>query len=119
LFADHLNPSGRTIFNVHEVVGDGNCLYRSLSQSKKFCSMHPEYGTDFMKVREELHFFYGIHPTLCKSIFRHFTNVCDENLQNEFNQWRNSILDPTVWGGVAHMTLFAYHFKIHCVCVSV
>jgi hypothetical protein len=64
LFADRLNTSGRTIFNVHEVVGDGNCLHRSLSQSKKFCSMYPEYGTDFMQVREELYYYCGTHPTL-------------------------------------------------------
>jgi hypothetical protein len=81
--------------------------------------MHPEYGTNFMKVREELHYFCGTHPTVCKSIFKNCTNASDDNFQQEFNQWRKSILDPTVWGGVAHMTLFAYRFKIHCVCVSV
>jgi hypothetical protein len=119
LFADHLNPSGRTIFNVHEVVGDGNCLYRSLSQSKIFGTMYPEYANNFMRVREELHYFCGIHPSLCRLIFKLFTNVQEEDVYNAFHQWRQSILDPTVWGGVAHMTLFAYRFKIHCVCVSV
>jgi hypothetical protein len=81
--------------------------------------MYLEYSMDFMQVWEELHYFCGIHPTLCKSIFRNFTNVCNNNFQDEFNQWRQSILDPTVWGGVAHMTVFAYRFKIHCVCISV
>jgi hypothetical protein len=36
LFTNPIYPSGETIFNVNELLGDGNCLYRSLSQSKIF-----------------------------------------------------------------------------------
>jgi hypothetical protein len=41
LFQESPCPSNRTIFKVTEVMGDGNCLYRSLSQSRLFQKFYP------------------------------------------------------------------------------
>jgi hypothetical protein len=72
-----------------------------------------------MQVRKNLHEFSGLHPNISKTIFRiYYPEIVKDNFNSEYNKWRQSILDSTVWGGVAHMTLFAFCYKIHAVCVS-
>jgi hypothetical protein len=118
LFGEPMNLEKGTTFIVEEVIGDGNCLYRSLSQSQILKNMYPHVANDHMAVRKMIHEFTGLHPTLCKEIFSEYNSVSSEKLHGEFCKWRETIRDGTKWGGAAEMTVFAYCYGIHCMLVS-
>jgi hypothetical protein len=118
LFCDTMKLAKGTTFIVKEVIGDGNCLYRSLSQSKIFISMNPRIANDYMAIRNALYEFTGLHPTLSKEIFQEYHSVPKEKLHEEFCKWRATIRDVKIWGGATEMTVFAYCYGIHVVLVS-
>jgi hypothetical protein len=62
-FQIHSNE-GHTIFSVHPVKGDGNCLYCALSSSSHYSKEMPNFSQKHRFLRDMLHNYAGQKKTL-------------------------------------------------------
>jgi hypothetical protein len=113
-FGDSLKTELQTCFRIKDVLGDGNCLYRSLSISRLFKSWYPSLSGDHIGVRKCMQEFAIHNPSLSRMIHCH----CWNN-KEDYDSWIQSLVKPTTWAGPAEYTLFAYCFEIHVLCISV
>jgi hypothetical protein len=105
------------LFKVHETEGDGNCLYRALSNSKNLTDEYPFMAGDHEKLRQQMHKLADLSTTLPEMIHESYSNARDKKLTCK--EWIKSMSVNKKWGGRAEIIWFAYCMKIHVVCVSV
>jgi hypothetical protein len=119
-------PNETLVLKVHEIEGDGNCLYRSLSESKVVREHIPKFKSyQVMErhkyVREVMYSFTKANQILSQLIWKHYVpKKGDKDSRDETNtyeSWLETLQQNKFWGGYAEYTLFAYAFKCHVICL--
>lgn len=105
------------LFKVIKTGGDGNCLYRALSNSSHVKDAYPFISGDHEQLRRHMYKLAEASPTVPELIHNSYSNARDRRLTCK--QWIKSMSVPKKWGGRAEIIWFAYCMKIHVVCVSV
>jgi hypothetical protein len=111
-------PTGRTIFEVRPIIGDGNCLYRSLCSGKLFGQKYPTYKQKHLLLRRVLA-DYATDVNNSAFLTRIWKAKVQKNDKDTYESWVDAIRNPPTWGGTTEMMLFASRFLIHVVSVEI
>jgi hypothetical protein len=115
---DHDN----VLFQVRKIEGDGNCLYRSLSEYMILKQRIPKYIScePHQYLRNEMSRFAEKNKEISFLIWKLYVDKKKGvSLTNEdaYRKWVESLTENKIWGGQAEYVLFAYTFQIHVICV--
>jgi hypothetical protein len=110
---------------VHHIDGDGNCMYRALSESRFVIDSVPKFRSylsmeRYKYVRETMYNFAKTNPKLCFIIWKHYIPKKDGDTRSyieRYDSWVETLNENKIWGGQAEYTIFAYAFKVHVICV--
>jgi hypothetical protein len=110
---------------VHPIDGDGNCMYRALSESRIVIDSVPKFRLylsmeRYKYVRETMYNFAKTNAKLCFIIWKHYVPKKDGDTRSSierFDSWVETLNENKIWGGQAEYTVFAYAFKVHVICV--
>jgi hypothetical protein len=116
LFRNHPNV-GHTVFAIHPVEGDGNCLYRSLSLSTHYSKSMPDLSTRHRFLREMLQ-SYAAQQKNHAFLSRIWNALVKSKKEDSYDHWVRRIGQSTIWGSTAEIMLFAACLQIHVVCVE-
>jgi hypothetical protein len=112
------------LFRVQKIEGDGNCLYRSLSENSIIKQRIPKFITcePYRYVRDEMNKFAVKNKDISFLIWKLYVDknfdLNDEELCDlAYQKWLDSLKRNTTWGGQAEYVLFAYTFQIHVICI--
>jgi hypothetical protein len=114
------------LLKVTEIEGNGNCLYRSLSESKVVKECFPKFKSykatePCQYVREVMYGFAKANQNLSFMIWKHYVpkkgDVNSRINTENYESWVETLQRNYFWGGPAEYTLFAYVFKCHVVCL--
>jgi hypothetical protein len=85
----------QSCFRIKNVLGDGNCLYRSLSQSKLFKSRYPSLASNHIEVRKKMQEFAIANGNLSRLMFRFsWKNDPDgKEFEKRYESWIDSLVE--------------------------
>jgi hypothetical protein len=107
------------VFKTHSVLGDGNCLYRCLSESEIFAKENKGFGGKYKELRTWIS-LHAESPAL-KALAIRVCKLWKSNGESDtaiFENWMEEIRTPTLWGGTSELILFAVSFGIHVISVE-
>jgi hypothetical protein len=114
-----LNSKEHIVFKTHSVLGDGNCLYRCLSESAIFAKENGAFAGKYKELRTWIS-LHAESPAL-KALAIRVCKLWKSNGQSDtalFENWMEEIRTPTLWGGTSELILFAASFGIHVISVE-
>jgi hypothetical protein len=105
---------------VHHIDGDGNCMYRALSESRFVIDSVPKFRSylsmeRYKYVRETMYNFAKMNPKLCFIIWKHYVPKKDGDTRSyieRYDSWVETLSENKIWGGQAEYTV-----KVHVICV--
>jgi hypothetical protein len=103
---------------VHSILGDGNCLYRSLCSGKLFGQKYPAYKQKHLLLRRVLA-DYATDEKNIAFLSRIWKAKVQKNDEDTYESWVDAIRNAPNWGGTTEMMLFASRFLIHVVSVEI
>jgi hypothetical protein len=116
VFRNHPNI-GHTVFTVHPIKGDGNCLYRSLSLSTHYSISMPELSKKHRFLRDMLK-SYAAQRKNRAFLSRIWNALVKSEKIPTYEHWVERIGQSTIWGSTAEVLLFSACLQIHVVCVE-
>jgi hypothetical protein len=113
------DPSNYMYFRVHQVKGDGSCLYHCLSSVHSFAENYSDYAYDTSQVRYLLAESTKKYTTLSKRILDTIVNNANsKKKQVEMKDWQKAIVNENEWGSNAEMLLFSNYFEINVIVLT-
>jgi hypothetical protein len=111
------------VFKTHGVLGDGNCLYRCLSESPIFIQENKGWDGKYRELRSfiSLHAETPALKALAFRVWKIWKRQGESDTETDtahFKQWLEEIRTPTLWGGSTELILFAATFGIHVISVE-
>jgi hypothetical protein len=113
-------PTEKLLFSTTPVLGDGNCLYHALLNSKVFGKLYPSFGKDTNKLRKELSecLVSPQNLTFSEKLFAHCPGPRVKDRKSArigLEEWSMWLMKDKEWGSQSECILFTKRFGINIV----
>jgi hypothetical protein len=113
-------PTENLLFSTRPVLGDGNCLYHALLNSKVFVKLYPRFGRDTNKLRKELSQCLKSpkNYTFSEKLFANCPGQRVKDRQDAkmgIEEWSMWLRMDKEWGSQSECILFTKRFGINVV----